>query len=293
MKDQRPILFWGGDARSRAMAERLAVLGARVITYGLGTFGREYGIESVEQLEPYWQECRAILLPMPAFDVGQHVPFPYDPKTPPLDAHELFGMIGSTVPVYGGRISPSIYALAADFAVTLNDYAVSEEVQIRNAVPTAEGAIALAMEALDITLCGARVAVLGYGRIGTALARRLQLLGAHVTVGARKGKDLARAQGDFCQGLLVTDAAQLASLCEGYDVIFNTIPCRLLTDEMLAQMPERTVLIELASPPGGWDGNAPSVCRRINGQGLPGKYAPRTAGMLLADALWKQLERGD
>ena len=40
-------------------------------------------------------------------------------------------------------------------------------------MPTAEGAIQLAMEELPITLHGARVLVIGYGRLGRVLADRL------------------------------------------------------------------------------------------------------------------------
>ena len=44
-------------------------------------------------------------------------------------------------------------------------------------MPTAEGAIQLAMEELPITLHGARVLVIGYGRLGRVLADRLAGLG--------------------------------------------------------------------------------------------------------------------
>ena len=48
-------------------------------------------------------------------------------------------------------------------------------------MPTAEGAIQLAMEELPITLHGARVLVIGYGRLGRVLADRLAGLKARVS----------------------------------------------------------------------------------------------------------------
>lgn len=51
---------------------------------------------------------------------------------------------------------------------------------IMNAVPTAEGAIQIAMEQTDVTLHGLPVLVIGHGRIGSLLARRLAALGAKV-----------------------------------------------------------------------------------------------------------------
>lgn len=61
-------------------------------------------------------------------------------------------------------------------------------------MPTAEGAIQLAMEELPITLHGARVLVIGYGRLGRVLADRLAGLKARVSVAARRYADLAWAE---------------------------------------------------------------------------------------------------
>ena len=55
---------------------------------------------------------------------------------------------------------------------------------IANAVPTAEGAVQLAMEELPITLHGARVLVVGFGRVGKLTAHRFRALGARVSVAA-------------------------------------------------------------------------------------------------------------
>jgi dipicolinate synthase subunit A len=153
------------------------------------------------------------------------------------------------MPVFGGRISPSVAALAKQHGVALTDYAQSDELQIRNAVPTAEGAICLAMQALDITLDGAYVAILGYGRIGAALAERLRALGAHVTVVARKSRDVARIQCAHCRAIHLTGEESLTPLTAGYAVIFNTIPHRVLTSHILEGMPAKTILMELASAP--------------------------------------------
>jgi hypothetical protein len=48
--------------------------------------------------------------------------------------------------------------------------------------------------------------------------------------------------------------------------------------------------MELASAPGGWDADATIPCRTIYAPGLPGKYAPRSAGVIVADTLLPMLE---
>ena len=86
-----------------------------------------------------------------------------------------------------------------------------------------------------------------------------------------------------------TEAVERIVTC-GYDVIFNTVPYRILSDEQLAMIPSATVLMELASSPGGWNPTAACMAKVIYAPGLPGKCAPRTAGCLLADALNGLLE---
>ena len=55
--------------------------------------------------------------------------------------------------------------------------------------------------------------------------------------------------------------------------------------ELLLGTRNDTVLLELASVPGGFDLDAVTEfgLHYVNGQGLPGKYAPRAAGKLIAD----------
>ena len=288
MKRDR-IVFLGGDARSRAMAERLAALGWSVVTYALGTF-EETAIEIAPTLEAALGGARAIVLPMPAFDAQGRLPCPFAPEIS-HSVDDILMRLSGGAPVFGGRISPAVFARAADLSVDLTDYSVSDEVQIRNAIPTAEGAIALAMQAMDITLHGSRVCVLGFGRIGWALALRLRALGARVTVAARKTRDLARAEGlGCCTVRLGVRGAMEDIVTRGFDAIFNTVPYRIVPDACLARLTPQTVLLELASAPGGWDPSAPCRARTIDAPGLPAKCAPRTAGILLADALNGLLE---
>ena len=70
--------------------------------------------------------------------------------------------------------------------MTVTDYLRREELCLANAVPTAEGAIRIAMEETARTLHGASALVVGYGRIGMALAPRLRALGMQTEICARR-----------------------------------------------------------------------------------------------------------
>ena len=75
--------------------------------------------------------------------------------------------------------------------LTLLDYSKREEFAVRNAVPTAEGALEIAMGEYDGMIAGSRCLVTGFGRIGKVLSGMLKGMGARVTVSARKPEDLA------------------------------------------------------------------------------------------------------
>lgn len=278
MKNNFKLACLGGDGRSTSMISRLTALGAQVSVWGRAS------AES-HSLEGALQGAEAVVLPMPAFDGAGRLYCPLANGSEAPDAKTLFCLIGGDIPIMGGRISPDIREVARTCGVRLYDYAEREDFKIRNAVPTAEGAICLAMQALDRTLSGSHVAILGYGCIGAALAKRLRNLGAHVTVAARKTRDVARIECAGCRAIHLTGEHSLRPLTAGYDVIFNTVPYCLLTPELLSSMPEKTLLVELASAPGGWDSTLALPCRAIYAPGIPGKHFPTTAGVIIAQTV--------
>ena len=91
----------------------------------------------------------------------------------------------------GGRISEPVRKAAQAAGVELVDYFLRPELACLNAVPTAEGCLALLMQLRQRTIWESEFLVLGYGRIGRAVARRLQALGGQVTIAARAPEQMA------------------------------------------------------------------------------------------------------
>lgn len=162
-----------------------------------------------------------------------------------------------------------------------------------DALPTAEGALQMAMESTDRTIHGSRCLIIGYGRIGRLLADRLLALGAEVTVSARKYGDLAWIRAWGCQSVR-TEA--LTGRLDRFHLIFNTAPALVLDGPRLRETREDCIIIDLASAPGGVD---LEEARRLGRQalpapGLPGKAAPRTAAAAIRDSVYHILEeRGE
>jgi dipicolinate synthase subunit A len=185
-----------------------------------------------------------------------------------------------------GRFGETFRLRAEKEGLRWIDYFESEILQLKNALPTAEGAIEIAMRELPVVLDGTKVAVIGYGRIGEVLAAKLKALGAEVTVYARRPSVCTRVELSGCLAKQITQESDL-SFTSGTRVVFNTVPSQLITRSVLETLPKDCIIIDLASAPGGVDMSAAEALgiRSVWATALPGKYAPESAGKILGQTV--------
>ena len=207
-------------------------------------------------------------------------------------ARTLQGVRPGTL-LLAGRPGSPIQAAARQASLPLLDYFQRPELECLNAVPTAEGCLALLLQLRRRTIWESDFLVLGYGRIGRAVARRLDLLGGHTTVAARNAVQRANAR---CAGHRAAPLDRLPVLLAKHDTVINTIPAPVLPRKMLEKLPRGALVTDLASLPGGTDFDAAEALgiRAEHALALPGKCAPDTAGALIAQTVLTILqERGD
>lgn len=188
--------------------------------------------------------------------------------------------------IFSGAISNNIKARLKENNVKYYDLMELDEVAILNAIPTAEGAIATAMEMTDFTLCESNVLVMGFGRIGKILSKMLHGIGANVYVEARKEKDLAMVR---AMGYIPVNLDDLDKYLNKFDIIFNTIPTTILDKDKLNIVNRNCSIIDLASSPGGIDFEyAKEIGLNVVwALALPGKVAPLSSAMYVKEAIDK------
>ncbi len=280
----------GGDTRQLSLAERLCEKKIGVRVFGLPCERMGADIARFEDWREAIDGAAAVILPLPASPDGRclHMPLVSDREAPLLA--DIFDAAQS-LSIAGGKFSPGVKALAEKKGVILFDFFENEEFQQKNALPTAEGAVSILMRELPRTVSGLSVAVTGFGRVSKALVRLLLGMGARVTVGARKEQDLIAARALGCKTVRLTGTDAVVRLSLGQAAILNTVPHWLFTDEVFAEMREKPLMIDLASAPGGIDAGA-AAARGIHviwALSLPGKYAPETAGEIIADTVLSHL----
>lgn len=185
---RKRLLFVGGDLRQFHAAVHLSS------THSVRLLGLERLDPPPDMCTAFSEPPDAVILPMPvsADGIFVHAPFASGPIR--LSSVLQNAAQGHTK-LLGGRFSDAARAACADAGFPPLDYAAEDAFAVRNAVPTAEGAVQIALEELPVTLHGLPVLILGAGRISQALQTRLSALGAKVTVAARRCSDRARRQG--------------------------------------------------------------------------------------------------
>lgn len=271
MLNQMSVAVIGGDRRQDLLAELLAADGHK--THIIHTAKDLLLLEHTD----------LTVFPLPACREDGTV------SETGLTASEIFLHIPHGSAAAGGRIPPSLYGMAQLRGVTLHDYTKREDFAIANALATAEGALGIAVMETDETIQGAACLVIGNGRIGKLLARKLALLGAHITVSARRADDLTWIQ---TNGHTAVQTAAIKDVVGEFDIIFNTVPSLVMDTSVLEEVRPSALIIDLASKPGGVDfDTAQALGRRtIWALSLPAKTAPRSAAGYVRDSLYHIME---
>lgn len=285
------IVFIGGDARQITAAQRLFDFGYAVSAF-FGEDARADGLLLHGSLAEALERADIAVLPLPVSVDGKNLNAPFL-KGEQISLAKLVALPSNVKTVVGGRIPEETAKALENKSVQVIDYFKSEAFQIENAYTTSEAAISIAMNNLRRNIRGATFAITGYGRIARTLTELLLKLGASVCVLARKESDLAWAHlaGAKTRRL---NAEGIMTLTKGYDIIFNTVPTWLFNEDFLLNVDKSTLIIDLASSPGGVDVSAAKKLssRVLWAASLPGKYAPESAGELIASCVKKILEEG-
>ncbi len=278
----------GGDLRCAYMAGLLAADGYKVIASGFDGADLPPCVTGCTNPSQAVALAEFVILPMPVTTDGRTINAPFSRSRITLD--EVLGAMKPSQKLVGGAVSDEVRAEVESRGLSIIDYLHRDELAVYNAVPTAEGAIQLAMEELPITIHGARCLVTGYGRIARALACRLGALGADVTVAARKFSDIARAESQGHHGVEIAHLDDVGD----FDVIFNTIPALIFDRGRLEKLEKSTLLIDLASRPGGVDFNAAAELqlKTIWALSLPGRVAPKSAGQIIKNTILNMIKEG-
>lgn len=279
MSVKTEIGIFCGDRRHVHLTKALLQKGYSVNTYRLPENVWEEGCTVSSSLEELVQRCRFLIGP---------IPFTKDSEQAVLN---LSCLLNKNHFLSGGMIPSDLVCFCKNQKIPYYDLMKNEKIAILNAIATAEGSIMEAILTGDSNLHKSSCLVLGYGRCARILAGKLKGLDAIVTVAARSEEALAFAQ---ASGLRSVRLSEKTSLLPEFDFIFNTIPALVLDQNCLALLKPETVIIDIASAPGGIDYDY-AMRRGLKARlcpGLPGKISPKSSADILANEIILLMKEG-
>ena len=276
----------GGDLRAVKLASILAGEGNIIYTYGL---------EKAEELKnnpniimcdklnkAIKDDVEVVIGPIPFSSNGEEINTPFSDNK--ISIRELMHSLNAKI-LIAGSIAPNVYDMANDEYIEIIDIMKREELAVLNTISTAEGAIEIAIANTNKILHGSNVLILGFGRIGKVLARKLVGLSAIVTCAARKDEDFAWIK---AYGFNQTNINKIGANLGEYDIIINTVPQIILNEDNLKYVKKDCLLIDLASNPGGIDKKEVKKenLKLVWALALPGKIAPITSAEFIKETIY-------
>lgn len=276
------ISLIGGDARIGMLAEIAATKGNRVLCCGLDMYGFGNGCLLTDSTRVAIRSSKVIILPLPVSRDGINLFAPLSYFG--IKLCDITRYLSDEKIVLGGMISKEHRDEMEKTGAMVIDYFEREELNILNAVSTIEGALEIAMHETDKTIFGSNVLVIGFGRLGKVAANRFAAMGANVIVSARKKSDFAWI--NVC-GYKDINTDDIYKHIGNFDVVINTVPHMVLSEKELGQTKSGTIIIDLASLPGGTDFSvaASKGIKAIAALSLPGKVAPKSAATVIFDTI--------
>lgn len=188
--------------------------------------------------------------------------------------------------VFGGVFDGEWQTFLDEYQIPYWDFMKLPEVVEGNGWITAEATIAEVLQLGERSIYGQKILVTGYGCCGEKIAKLFARLGANVTVVARREEVRNIAKKD---GFLAIGFEELPKALVDISTVINTVPALVLTEDAIRRMPQNSLIIDIASKPGGADFEAAKrygVTAKL-ALGLPGIYTTTSSAMLLKNAISK------
>ncbi len=280
MKDKK-LLCAVGDKRYIYACSELAK-SFRVCAAGCG--------ELPEDLLPFSKDMKADALVLPLLNSAEHRDGRHFIRCMEgfADLGELLGALKDNAPVFGALADRETENYIRSLGHSFTDCFKDEELIRKNALPTAEAALEIAMQKLEITVSGTKTLVIGFGRVARECARLFGAAGSEVTCAVRRKEALSEAELAGHKAFLLPVDRENA---KGFDIVINTVPALVLDKDALACLDGDVLIIDLASKPGGTDFPAAKALglKALHALALPGKYAPKSAGRYIAQSIERLL----
>lgn len=270
-------IFLGGDLRQKYACEYLNI-------YNIPS---EFYEDFENRLEDKIKNASIVALPIPILKDEMRLNTNVKGY---INIREILELINKDSMVFGGKFNDYIKNYLSAKNIKFIDYFEIDAFQIQNALLTAEGAIYYVKDKLERSISSLNIAIFGFGKISKILAYLLHSQGAKISIYARKDSDIAWCKLIGLNAVKIEiwgNKTAIKPTNDNYDIIFNTIPYRIMDDNFAKLQNKSTIIIDLSSYPFGID---EGIVEKYNLNyhrelGIPGRYAPKSAGEIIGKTI--------
>lgn len=267
------IAVVGGDEREQEIARLAAATGASVSVFGF-PFPDEGipGVTLASSPTDAMQDAHIALFPIPGMTMEGAI-FATEKIIPD---QKLLKNLRPGAMIVLGKADEKLKSAAMELGITLHEYESDHELMLLRAPAIVEAAIRILIENTRITLHASPICVVGFGNIGSVLARTLVAMGAKVTVAARNPVQRAMA---YTLGADSMHTDDLLVRARDFPIIVSTVTAPLIDERLIDSLKGDTLLVDLSAPPGSIDFSHAKKCgiTALWARAL-GRRAPVTVG---------------
>lgn len=270
------VAVLGGDLRMLEHMRLARLAGAKVQHYGsIPGADEAAGSPQAASLAEAVKGARIISCPIPGLGADDELYVKFTTEKLRLTADVLKGAAPGAM-LMTCYSTPRVDGWAKEASVRIIPYADDDALSILHAVPTAEGAIRVAIENTDDTLLGMDVLCVGLGRVGVSVAQAFEGMKSRVSLAARNPAQLARA---WAMNTTPIELRDLKNHIGNFGLIVSSTSGRVLDRDLIARTRPDVVIIDLCSPPGSVDFEAAKALgRKVIWARAQAGRAPKRAG---------------
>lgn len=192
----------------------------------------------------------------------------------------FLGMLTSRHILIGGNLPKDVVTYCTNHGIKYYDVTASPSFVSKNARLTAEGLLIPLLSHTSFSICDCKTLLIGYGNCGREIADILQLFTEELYIYDINSYTMKAAKSKHLKTISEQEIQNLSPKLRHINTIINTSPVNPFHTRIWGSFPEDCTVFNIAS----FSLNVPLPISEqiINCPGIPGKYAPKTAGNIIA-----------
>lgn len=273
------ILFLGGDTRYISMAQELSNNNlVSMVGFTSCNINEKIINEDINSLD--LNKFDIVILPMSGINDSMKIKSIDSEIT--LDKN-IFNSINKKTLFFTGLKTNNIINLIPNNQII--SFLDDENVNKQNNILTAYGILDDINKISYNSVC-----ILGYGNIAKEIYKILKYKNINIYIGLSPYDDINLLDSNVTESFLISNENQMINVFNKCDVIINTIPSNIISENVLKSSMSY-YLLDIASSPYGVDQN---LIKKYNVNyklylGIPSKFAPQEASKILLNAIKKYI----